>query len=235
MLTRLNRKVLELMAAHELLAAGHVRIHLGEHSQATEGLLAALVAAGLAKRERFPPAHADTFRITRAGLAAIDSDLPPPQAQSHQRQHTGAVWLWLAARTGTFGDTERVLSEREMRSLDKQGLLADDPPDDPRRSAFASGRERSPFGVLTDEQRGDALHYPDVMPLTAKGRVAIELRLCSPSPRILCRTIDAYGLCPNIAGVLYLVTNPALASPLLAAAASVNRSSLVRVQHVRLG
>ena len=69
----------------------------------------------------------------------MGSSYPPPRVDLSTYDHdVGVAWLWLAARSGTFGPMREVLSERTLRSHD-MGSDRTDPPIGVRRGAGGAG------------------------------------------------------------------------------------------------
>ena len=212
--------MLELLARQRLAVEPQVEVLLGVSARAARDRLAHLAAGGYLRRERIFTGQPGCARITRKGLDAIGSRLPPPRLDLACYQHdVGLTWLWLAARDGTFGALGDVVSEREMRSHDAR-----------------PGRERPPFGVgIGSVGTGgrERLHYPDLMLWTANGkRVAVELELTTKSRRRLEGIMLGYAGDQRIDAVLYLVParDPGLADRIEQAAARYGIADLVHVQ-----
>ncbi len=220
-LTSRDRQLLEFLAEHRLVLAGHVRVLLGVSRPAADARLRALAQAGYLTR--VPVLHRQPWciQIARAGLAAIGSELPTPRLNLHSYQHdVGVGWLWLAAASGTFGQMREVIGERRMRSHD------------------ASTRDHhQPFGVrlggLGADGR-DRLHYPDLLLVTGDGkRVALELELTWKGPGRTQRILAGYAAEPRVEGVMYLVESASIARSVGRCARTLGISDLVKVQMVR--
>jgi hypothetical protein len=220
-LTSRDRGLLEFLSEHRLVLAGHVRVYLGVSRPAADTRLRALAQAKYLTR--VPVLHRQPWciQITRRGLAAIGSELPAPRLNLHSYQHdVGLGWLWLAARSGTFGQMREVVGERRMRSQDAS----------PRHGSDRFGIRLG--GVGADGR--DRLHYPDLLLIKPDGRrVAVELELSWKGPAHTQRILAGYGADPRVAGVLYLVENRAIGRSVERCARRMGISDLVKVQMVR--
>ncbi|MDQ6819959.1 MAG: hypothetical protein M3076_06420 [Actinomycetota bacterium] len=220
-LTSRDRRLLEFLAEHRLVLAGHVRVLLGVSRTAADARLRALAHAGYLSR--VPVLHRQPWciQITRTGLAAIGSQLPAPRLNLHSYHHdVGSGWLWLAAGSGTFGQMREVVGERRMRSHDASPRHGSDPFGVRLGGIGADGRDRR--------------HYPDLLLIRpGGGRVAVELELSSKGPARTQRILAGYGADPQVAGVLYLVENRAIGRSVERCARKLGISDLVKVQMVR--
>ncbi len=220
-ITERDRQLLAFVARHRFVLSTHVQALLGISAAAASARLRALSAAGMLSHGRLlhqQPAH---HQITSKGLALIGSDLPRPRFDLRCYEHdAGVAWLWLAARSGTFGALREVLSERQLRS----------------RDAKPDGR-RNPLGVrLGGAGPGgrERLHYPDLLLTTANGRrIAVELELSSKGRVRREKILAGYGADPRIDAVVYFAESPQLARSIRASAARLGISQLVHVQRVR--
>lgn len=141
---------------------------------------APLTAAGLVRRERASPALPDFFRITKAGLASLASDLAPPAFSERWRRDVGIGWLWLMAGRERFGALERVFTGAEMRAHD------DHRPAVATTTAGTTASDDPPFGVAVDSDGGDSrLHYPDLLFVADWGHCAVYLQLVPVATRRL--------------------------------------------------
>jgi hypothetical protein len=222
-ITDRDRELLRFLAAHRLALADQVHALLGISAAAASSRLRLLSRSGLIRTEtvfhRQPACHL----ITRTGLAAIGSELPPPRLDLRGYRHdVGLGWLWLAARAGTVGPLSEITSERQMRSRDGVAQAAGEP---------------APFGVkLGGVGPGgrDRLHYPDLILSTASGhRVAVELELSHKGRARRERILASYGAERRIDAILYLVDDPAVASAIRGSAARLGLSDIVHVQRFR--
>jgi DNA-binding MarR family transcriptional regulator len=219
-LTEHDRTLLEFLAEHRIVRANHIRRLLGVSLPAAQRRLRRLGAAGYLERGRLYSDQPSHYLITRRGLRAVDSLLPPPRLdQMGYRHDVGLAWLWLAARTGAFGSLAAMHSERQMRSHDGRS---------------AAGGER--FGVRVVGEGingGERLHYPDLLLETAAGhRVAVELELSAKAPARLERIIGRYVSDRRFDAVLYLVDDNRRAQQIRAAAAKLGAAKFVHVQSV---
>jgi hypothetical protein len=162
------------------------------------------------------------WQITRRGLAATGSRLPPPRSDLAAYTHDiGVAWLWLAARDGAFGDLNELVSERELRSRDGPGRRADPP------LAIHVG------GV--GPRGGERLHYPDLLLVSARGeRVAIELELTGKSRTRRELILSAYGAEPPIHHVVYFVRDRRIGDEIASTARRLGLGDLIHVQRVTL-
>ncbi len=229
-ITDRDRTLLAFLAEHRIALSAHVRTLLGVSVRAADARLHALQGAGLLGSERLFHSQPRCWWITRRGLAAIDSRLPPPRFDLHAYRHdVGVAWLWLAARRGILGPVREVVSEREMRSRDgAEGHAARAEARSARQFAVrlggvgAGGRER--------------LHYPDLLLVTDGGRrVAVELELSTKARTRRERILSAYAADSRIDAVLYLVDRRSVARTVQASAARLGISSRVQVQRAEWG
>jgi hypothetical protein len=149
--------------------------------------------------------------------------------RSHRHQYA-VGFLALAAQNDVWGEAERVLTQRQMRALDKTTVSSD------RVFSTPGDHRHPPFGVPLDADQPDSLrHYPDVMLFIPQGRVAIELQDLPPELARLKATIAAYGADPQIAVALYLVTDKTVGETIDAAAANLGLSAPTHVQPAKFG
>jgi hypothetical protein len=226
-----DREVLEFAAAHPFIHPDHVKALLGDTPQLVAQRLNALAQAGLLARQLAFHRQADSYQITRRGLRAIDSQLPIPRyetVRSHRHQYA-VGFLALAAQNDVWGETERVLTQRQTRALDTTTASND------HVFSTPGDHRHPPFGVQLDPDQPGSRHYPDVMLIIPQGRVAIELQDLPPDPARLNATIAAYGVDPQIAVALYLVTDQAVGETIEAAAANLGLSAPTHVQPAKFG
>lgn len=220
-LTDIDLELLGFLAEHRLALASHVAVLLGASAPAATARLNRLDRAGLLTRRDAFPGEPRSYQITRKGLAIIGSALPPPRVDLRAYAHdVGVAWLWLAARTGTFGPLQEITGERRLRSTD--GAL--EPAAEPlavRLGGFGPrGRER--------------LHYPDLVIRTANGRrIALELELTQKTRSRLETILSGYGADPRFDGVVYLAQSPAVARAVQAAARRLGILERVHIRRVR--
>jgi DNA-binding MarR family transcriptional regulator len=220
-LTDPDLELLSFLAEHRLVLPTHIAVLLGVSRATATTRLNKLANAGLLKRRPAFPDEPRWYQITHTGLAVIGSSLPAPRVDLRAYEHdVGVAWLWLAARGGTFGALEEIIAERRLRSLDGSRDQGAEP------LAVRLGG----FGP----HGGEKLHYPDLVLRTADGRrVALELEL-TPKTRTRLETIlSGYGADPRFDRVVYLVSSPAVARSVQAAARRLGISELVHLQRVR--
>jgi DNA-binding MarR family transcriptional regulator len=225
LITARDRLILETLAEHRLIVPAHVHVLLGVSVSTASGRLRALASEGYVVARRVFADRPTNYQITRKGLAAVGSHLPAPQLDLRAHAHdVGVAWLWLAARSGTFGPLSAVVSERTMRSLDAR-----------RDSQMATAP--GPLGVRlggTGPAGRERLHYPDLLLITADGRrIAVELELSAKGAGRRDKILAGYGADPRIDAVLYLVNRPALAIAIRSSARRLGIAHHVHVQWVR--
>jgi hypothetical protein len=236
-LTDRDRDLLAFAAEHRLLLREQVQALLGISASAAGRRLYALTEAGVLARSQPFDGRPAWFRITRAGLHAIASELAPPRADLGAFRHDiGLAWLHLAALAGAFGRCADVVTERRMRSHD--AILDAGAETILHRGAETSldgGAER--FGIRLGGvgPRGrDRLHYPDLLLVDAGGRrIAVELELSRKSRARRESIFFGYASERRIDAVLYLVESPAMAASIRSTAAAFGISDRVHVQYVR--
>jgi len=213
-----DREVLGFLAEHRFGIAPQVSVLLGCSPRVAQDQLRALAHAGFARSAPIFAAKPWTWRITATGLQAIGAALAPPSLDlSHYAHDLGLGWLWLAARSGTFGELAAVHSERSMRSHDAR--------------ITASGES---FGVglgMLGPRGGEQRHYADLLLDTRAGRrVAVELELSGKSARRLQEIMLSYAGDARIDAVLYLVPTRRLATRIEQAARDAGIARLVHIQ-----
>ncbi len=223
--------MLAFAAEHRFVLAAQPAALLGLSVAAAETRLRALASAGMTRVERKLHGEPASYRITRDGLRAIGSDLPPPRplnlgAYDHD---LGLGWLMVAAQRGHFGALRAVVSERRMRSDD--GRAAGD-------EAALDGRRHRHGVRLGGVGPGgrERLHYPDMVIVAETGhRIALELELTG-KPRVRReRILAGYGADPRIDLVVYLVAERAVGQEIQRSAARIGIPQLVRVHPVAAG
>jgi hypothetical protein len=221
--TARDREVLRFAAEHRLVLAEHVGALLEVSPAAASARLRALCSAGLTVRRRVFHQQPACFQITRTGLAVADSALPAPRFDVRSYLHdAGVVWLWLAARAGTFGPLNDLISERELRSRDRTPVGRTDPLGVPLGGV-------GPAGVLR-------VHYPDLVLRTAAGQtIAVELELTGKGRSRRETILAGYASDPRIDGVLYIVKSRSLARVVRESSIRLGAASLVQVQGFRWG
>ncbi len=222
-LTEHDLRLLSFLAEHRLALETHLERLLGVSAVRTRARLRTLARGGFLSYGGVLDGEPAACRITRRGLAAVGSRLPPPRPNLACYHHdVGAAWLWLAARDGGFGPIREVISERVLRSHDLSG-----------------DREDEPFGVRLGGvgPRGrERLHYPDLLLITPRGRrIAIELELTLKGRTRRENILGGYAADRRIDAVLYLVEKRSLRRALEASAARIGGADRVHVRYFRWG
>jgi hypothetical protein len=108
--TERDRRLLAFVAEHRIVEVGHAQALLGVSRSVAYGRLRALAGTGLLRYAHVLHGKPGWYQITRAGLALIGSQLPPPRLDLRCHRHDiGVAWLWLAASRGAFGRVERIV------------------------------------------------------------------------------------------------------------------------------
>jgi hypothetical protein len=216
-------RVLEFAAEHPFLLNAHARTLLGSSTASASARLRNLTRAGWLRYQR-KLAGPGAYQITRRGLRAIGSTLPPPRDidLATYDHGLGMGWVWLAASRGAFGPLRGMASERHMRSED-------------RRRAEPAER----FGVRlggVGPYGGERRHYPDLVLETATGhRVAVELELTPKARARRNEILGGYALDGRIDAVLYLVEDQRTGLAIERAARRAGIAPRVQVQLARFG
>jgi hypothetical protein len=224
-LTERDHRVLSFAAEHRLVLSTQVQALLGASPLATNRRLRGLAGDCFLTHRKIFHRQPACCQITRKGLAALASPLPPPRLDlACYRHDVGAAWLWLAAHRGAFGTTREVLGERRMRSGDRSLGWPGEPAGVRLGGYGRDGRER--------------LHYPDLVLVAPDGRrTALELELTPKGAARRELILGGYGADSRIDQVLYLVeSNPAgraIARSVADAARGVGVEDRLRVQYIR--
>ena len=224
-LTDRDRDVLSFLAEQRLALADQVQALVGTSPAATNTRLRALAAARFLTYRRIFHGQPACCQVTRKGLAAIGSRLPPPRLDlACYRHDVGAAWLWLAAGRGAFGALRETLGERRMRSHDRTVQWPGEPYGVRVGGFGRDGRER--------------LHYPDLLLIARDGgRTALELELTAKGATRRERIMGGYAADGRIDRLLYLVENNrpgrAIGRSLEDAARDVGIGERLTIRHVR--
>jgi len=221
-------RILAFCSVHRVVVHDQVKALLRDDGHEAGERLDALTAAGLLRRERASPALPDFFRITRAGLASLGSNVAPPAFSERWRHDVGIGWLWLMAGRERFGALERVFTAAEMRAHD------DHRPAVAPTTAGANTSDIPPFGIVVDSHGGDpGLHYPDLLFVAGWGHCAVYLQLVPVATRRLAAILTAYARHKDVRVVLYLQAEPVIGRAIERTAEGLDLSDLVRVHSVR--
>lgn len=217
----LDRRILAFAGAHRFVLDEQVQELTRLGPGGVKERIDRLEAQRLLRRERLGPREPSFVRITGAGLRAIGSRLPAPGCELREYRHViGVGWLWALAWQGGFGDPDRVLSEREMRALD--------------RVAQARGEADGRFAVPADGgTAGGGWLYPDLMLVFGSGQAAVQL-VSWPHRRLdLDALFAGHRARPEVAKlVLVLADDDEVAKAVRAAAERQEVSDRVSVQRV---
>jgi hypothetical protein len=211
-----GRAVLEFAVGQRAVLAAQVARLLGLSGGEAEELLAGLTGGGFLAREVFGSGEDGLFRVTAAGVRAVGGSGLPPRLDGFSRHGIGEGWLWVAARSGTFGPVDRVLSGFEMRSADRAGDAG------------------APFFVEPHQFGGrSGVHYPDVLAIDgSKRRLAVELLLAFPGRRELEAVLRAYAADVRMDMVLLVVVDPWLGRVAQGVIGSLGLAEMAAVQQV---
>ncbi len=221
-LTARDLTVLEFVAEHRLVVADQAAALVDRSRRAASARLHALARDGYLREEWVFDGHPPALLITRKGLNVIGSALPSPRVDLRGYTHdVGVAWLWLAARSGSFGAVASIYAERRLRSRD----AAEDGDHRPlaiRLGGFGrDGRER--------------LHYPDLLLIAPDGRrIALELELSWKSRTRREDILTAYAFDNRVAAVVYFVEDRRLGRSIADSARRLGISGRVLVQPVRV-
>lgn len=220
-ITDRDLKLLAFMAEHRLILADHMRALLGVSRSVAHRRLHALSELGMVGQQRLFHAQPGAYRITRRGLAAIDSSLPPPRVDWRSYAHDlGLAWLWLAAQRGELGELKDVISERRLRSHDGTARGGED----------VLGVRLGGYGPNGKPR----LHYPDLVLIDPSGRrIAVELELSCKGRTRRERILGGYASDPRIDAVLYLADKPHVARAIRDSARRLDASARIYVRPVR--
>ncbi len=220
-LTERDLRLLEFIADHRLVLAAHVQTLLEASAAVTYGRLRSLTTAGYLRQRKVFHRQPGCYQIARKGLAAIDSGYLPPRIDLACYQHdVGVAWLWLAARSGAFGPTRDVLSERRLRSHDASPERSSEPLGVRLGGCGPGGRPR--------------LHYPDLLIVLAAGqRAAVELELTAKGRTRRETILSGYAVDSRIDAVLYLTQHPGIARSVRSSARILGIANRVHVQPFR--
>jgi hypothetical protein len=157
------------------------------------GRLSAACRRGLLARSRPLSERPALFTLTAAGARAAGlPGLARCRVTSSNASHLIECALAAASLEHCYPD-QRVLGERELRSAERAC-------GHPLASARLVGR----YAGCTDLHRPDLVLAPVVEDLTLP--VAVEVELSVKAPRRLSEICRAWARCPQVAGVLYLVS-----------------------------
>lgn len=218
-----DREALRFLSEQRVAVSDQLAALLGVRAATADRRLRRLAERGLIARERIFEGLPVTVSITRNGLRAIDSPLATPSLDLKGYRHDiGVGWLWLAAHSGSFGKTARVVSEREMRSVDA------------RLGRAGRQSDHTPYGVGIGGIGPTGLpqrHYPDLLlQLESSRTVAVELELTRKSARRLAGIMRGYACDPRIDAVLYIVPDVRGGQMVRAAARRAGIADLVHIQ-----
>ena len=173
--------------------------------------LRGLVELGLLEHLRVLHAQPGVYLATRAGLAAVELDLPPARVDLRTYGHDRDAADLAVELEREFG-AELIVTERELRSRD-------------------TGAERPRYAVMLGAQttrRG--LHFPDLAVELGDGRpLCVELELTAKGRGRLDQIVSAYVRGRHIACVRYYAA-PAAIGGVQRAVARAGASQLIDVR-----
>lgn len=193
-----DQDLLRFVAAHELVLAQQAAT-LIETSEDAHARLESLCEQRLLARVRLRSQLPAAYRITRDGARQTDPALPPlrPLDPVRYRHEIGITWMWLAARTGTLGEFQEILSRRQMQAADT--------------SSRSEVLLHTPGATFNDEparggQRDPRDAYPDLGMVKATGGwVTLDIVLTLPDPGRLATTLAGRQQDPRMLAQLFLV------------------------------
>jgi hypothetical protein len=225
-LTERDVQLLAWVAKWRLVLAAQVRAKLGLSAPVVYRRLRGMVGLGVLSYSRIFHAQPGVYQVTNGGLAIADSTLARPRIDLRTYRHDlGVVWLSILLERETARAPVRVLSEREMRSLDR---------------CSHHDREYQRLGVTlpgTGPAGQPRVHYPDLAGLDGDGRrsIAVELELVAKGRRRLEQTLAAYARDRSVDRVQYFVERAQVGHAVEQAARRVGAERLVEVHRFEWG
>lgn len=239
-LTERDLELLAFIAEHRIVLAYQVRRFLGASSSVAYARLRALSAAGLVRQRKALYGHPSCYQATSQGIGAAGRSYRAQEIDYGRLQHDlGLASLWLAARAGTFGPFQSLISERAMRSSDASAANALGKASTAGAPAGADqyGYDDSRQGVRlggVGERGRERLHYPDLLLVTPQGkRIALELELTSKGAARREKILMGYAFDRKIDAVVYLVRDLPIGRKIRDSARRLGISDLVHVQLIK--
>lgn len=217
--------LLEFVAAHELVLAAHAALLLGVSAQYATERLERLTEQGMVSRVRLRLQSPTAYQITPRGAGQIDGASPPPGpiALTGVGHALAVPGVWLAARSGRFGEARDVLSARQMRAADassrSESLLA------VPGARFSSGPR--------DGDAGTPRRYPDLGLLwPAGGWTSVQLLLTTPDPAELDTLLERLTREKVITEQWFFTTSQQTGELISQAAAALGVGGRVQMKHL---
>jgi DNA-binding MarR family transcriptional regulator len=198
-----DRKMLWWIGRFRYTSVELLSMRFGVAAQNVRVRLKRLEAARLVRLGRRSVNEPWIVSLTGAGARAI-GEMPrrAPRTELHQAHELAIGWLCAYIETRQTNAGTVVLTEREMRSLERERRRMDEPP----RYRLA----------LDGAPRGQRSRWPDLV-LSREGELvsAVEIEFTQKADERLERIIDAY-MCSDFPKVVYLTADPCVAHKLVA-------------------
>jgi hypothetical protein len=217
--------VLRFTAAHQCVVPDHIRALLDTDAARAATALNELVSEGLIRRNQAWHREPPQYQITAGGIEAIGSQLQQPRLETIRdyRHVVGVAWVTLAALRGAFGETELIITEREMRAADR-ALGQADP------EAANTARFGIPIQTVGQPR---TVQYPDLLIGAPGGQIAINLQSTMPGSRRIEAIINGYKHSPHVSLGLFLTNDPDIRDLISQLAAKLEMSESIRIQRAR--
>jgi hypothetical protein len=224
-ITPRDREIVRWIGRQRMANARQVadRFRLGR--AVSYGRLGGLVRLGLIEHARIFHGEPGVYLATRAGLAAVDLQLPPARVDLRTYDHDLELASLGVELEREFG-AARLRTEREMRAADmpteqRAGTR-------PRFAVPLSGArgqmQLTPVGHLR-------LHFPDCAVTIGPDRVlAVELERTAKGRARLCRILSGYVSARHIAEVRYYAHGARVRELIESELAQLRASALVQIR-----
>jgi hypothetical protein len=180
-----DRELVRFVGVHGAVAIEHVMAALGVGRTAAYRRVAACIEAGLLERLDLLREEPSLLRATRAGLRYAGLGFGPAVVSPGSVDH----WLRCATTALKLGEefgAERVLSERELRLLER-----------------IEGRPIASAQVGELPSGAPGLHRPDLAILTEEQTIAVEVELTPKAPHRLAGLIRSWRRASWVGEVRY--------------------------------
>ena len=226
--TARDKEILRWIGRLRMASATQVaeRFHLGR--AVTYARLAGLVRLGLLEHARVFHGAPGVYLATRAGLAAVDLELPPARIDLRTYAHDlelSSLVRQLEREHGRAG----VSTEREMRAADTQLGLA--PAEAPRFGIPLAGAHGQLQLTPAGHQR---LHFPDCAVAlrcgeTSSGMLTVELERTAKGRTRLRRILAGYVAARHITTVRYYARGDRVRDLVESEVAALRANALIEV------